>query len=64
MRQKLYNVLEYIVIDYKVNVSLPCASFGLQFDLVFLYKKMNHNYNFCLFLLYRSISNLTISKFT
>jgi hypothetical protein len=34
MRQKLYNVLKYIVIDYNVNMSC-----GLQFDLVFCTKK-------------------------
>jgi hypothetical protein len=39
MRQKLYNVLKYIVVDYNVNVSSPCAAFGLQFALVFCTKK-------------------------
>jgi hypothetical protein len=50
MRQKLYNVLKYIVVDYNVNVDTMCrvrtsVCSGL------LYKKMNHSYNFCLFLL-------------
>jgi hypothetical protein len=66
MRQKLYNVLEYIVIDYKVNVSSPCAALGLQFALVFCTKKWTtiiiFVFSFCIvqfqILLYQNLHKL------